>query len=420
VIRLAHPPTYTEERRYVADVVLGELLGLEVECVAEERDDVELTVAGHNGALCYPDSLFARDAADWLTVRALPAEPLERVDGLPLVYGLDLLGGAFFLLTRYEELVRGERDEHGRFRSDSSLAGREGFLDRPLVNEYAERMWADLRATWPRLERRVRAGRTLPSHDVDIPFCAKQPLTGRLRSAAADVVVRRDIRLAGRRVAQRVDLCDTFDFLMDESERNGVQSAFYVIASHGPANRVAGYSLDDPRIRALLRTIHERGHAIGLHGSYTSHDDPAALTGELATLRRACDAEGIEQAIWGGRQHYLRWSPRLWPAYEAAGLAYDTSVGYADAPGFRAGICCEFPVFDLTARRRCELRERPLVAMEASLLQYLRLGDEEALARLTALKHTCSRFGGDFTLLWHNNRLASQRERRLYRAILAA
>ena len=43
--------------------------------------------------------------------------------------------------------------------------------------------------------------------------------------------------------------------------------------------------------------------------------------------------------------------------------------------------------------------------MEVSLLQYLRLDDAATLDRLVALKATCRRFGGDFTLLWHNDRL---------------
>src|SRR5205823_4239631 len=89
-------------------------------------------------------------------------------------------GGAFFLLTRYEEEVLTERDEHGRFPAALSLAARERFLDRPLVNEYAELLWRELRLLWPRLDRRRREFRLLPSHDVDVPFCT----TAATRSAS--------------------------------------------------------------------------------------------------------------------------------------------------------------------------------------------------------------------------------------------
>jgi hypothetical protein len=109
----------------------------------------------------------------------------------------------------------------------------------------------------------------------------------------------------------------------------------------------------------------------------------------------------------------------LWSAYEDAGLSHDASVGWAERPGFRAGICCEYPAFDLRSRRQLGVRERPLVAMEASLYQYLGLDDEDVLGRLVALREACGRYGGEFTLLWHNNRLERRGERRVYREILA-
>ena len=421
MIRLAHPVGYATERRYAAEILLGELLGLDVACVEEERDDVELTLAGHEGSLRLPDGLFATDPHDWLTERSLPNEPLQRLNDVPLLFGGDFFGAAFFLLTRYEEAVLGHRDEHGRFPASASLAAREDFLERPLVNEYAEILWGDLQATWPRLERLRRVFRVLPSHDVDIPFCGRSGLVARVRNAAGDLVKRQDPVLAARRLVGVSDLYDTFEFIMDTSEHSGVRSTFFFLAAHGPENRVgAGYSLDDPRLRSLLRRIHDRGHEIGLHGSYASHDEPTRLQAELAELRRACAEEGIDQEAWGGRQHFLRWSGNLWAAYEEAGLAYDSSLSFADHPGFRAGICCDYPVFDLWQRRPLAVRERPLVAMEVSLLQYLGLDDAATLDRLVALKETCRRFEGDFTLLWHNDRLESRRSRRTYEAALAA
>ena len=132
-------------------------------------------------------------------------------------------------------------------------------------------------------------------------------------------------------------------------------------------------------------------------------------------------SEGIEQETWGGRQHYLRWEPgTTWAAYEEAGLDYDTSAGYADRPGFRLGTCSEVPVFDVRAGRRLTVRERPLVAMEVALIDQAGLSYDAALAELAALKAQCVRHGGLFTLLWHNRRLVSPRERRLYLEALDA
>ena len=88
-----------------------------------------------------------------------------------------------------------------------------------------------------------------------------------------------------------------------------------------------------------------------------------------ARARRRCStpasARGVEQAQWGGRQHYLRWeNPETWRACEDAGLAHDSTLGFSAGSGFRTGACVDHPVFDLRARRALRLRERPLVVMD--------------------------------------------------------
>ena len=165
--------------------------------------------------------------------------------------------------------------------------------------------------------------------------------------------------------------------------------------------------------------MHARGHEIGLHGSYETFRDPARLKGELERLVHACAQERIEQEAWGARQHFLRWeNPTTWRAYEEAGLAYDTTLGYSSRPGFRAGSCHEYPVFDLRARRELRLRERPLVVMDTPTLDRLGLDDDGLGALIERLRAECRRAGGDFTVLWHNNWLVTRRQRRLFEAAL--
>jgi peptidoglycan/xylan/chitin deacetylase (PgdA/CDA1 family) len=243
-----------------------------------------------------------------------------------------------------------------------------------------------------------------------------------VRRAAGDAV-RGDPGQAAARLAALArgrDPNDTFDELMAVSEARGLRSAFFFIAGGTPPLD-GDYSLDDPWVRRLLRRIHERGHEIGLHGSYATMTDPGMLAGELERLRRACAEEGVEQERWGGRQHFLRWRcPDTWRAWDEAGLDVDSSLGFHDDAGFRCGTSHPFPVFDLERRRELRLREQPLVAMEVALLDRGSSSPAGAGARLRALKDACRRHGGAFTLLWHNSRYVSPRERRLYREALDA
>jgi hypothetical protein len=125
--------------------------------------------------------------------------------------------------------------------------------------------------------------------------------------------------------------------------------------------------------------------------------------------------EGIDQTVLGGRQHILRWetptTPCLWDDND---LDYDTTLSYADHPGFRCGTCFEYPMFDVADQRLLRLRQRPLVLMECSVIaeRYLGLGySDEALTMMLGYRQTCHRVGGDFTLLWHNSSVLNKSDR---------
>ena len=102
-------------------------------------------------------------------------------------------------------------------------------------------------------------------------------------------------------------------------------------------------------------------------------------------------------------------------------LDYDSSLSYADRPGFRCGTCREYPLYDLAARSPLRLHERPLIVMECSVIaeRYMGLGySDEALILMQRYRDTCHRFSGDFTLLWHNSHFEHPKDREFYQALL--
>jgi hypothetical protein len=121
--------------------------------------------------------------------------------------------------------------------------------------------------------------------------------------------------------------------------------------------------------------------------------------------------------------HYLRWEhPTTLRAWADAGMAYDSTLSYADRPGFRCGTCFEYPAFDPVTQEVLSLHVRPLIAMECTVMapRYMGLGNgDAALAKFVALKNTCRAVGGCFTLLWHNTQFDSQADRQIYQHVLA-
>jgi len=347
---------------------------------------------------------------------------------------IDIFGSIFFMLSRYEEAVVSDQDEHDRFPATASVAYRAGFLDRPVVNEYVELLWAMMKTLWPGLQRKARQFTVRASHDVDVPYNdAFRPLSDALRRTGGDLLKRRDCSAAlenlhrwyrVRRGYVALDRNNTFDFIMTESERRGLRSAFYFLADTKDRPVHCRYSLHGPAMVDLIRRIDHRSHEIGLHTSFYTYQDPKRTADEADALRTALTEIGVGQQIRGGRQHYLRWeTPTTFQNWNAAGMEYDSTLGYADRAGFRCGTCWPYPVYDVFERRTLPLMEYPLVVMEASVLSHRYMnksGNAEAYDVFKRLKDTCRAYSGDYTLLWHNSELTTDERRELYLAVLDA
>lgn len=361
---------------------------------------------------------------------SLPTPLIERVTKGYIIH-YDILGLVYWMLTRQEEVGRTDLDEHGRFAAGSSHAFKHGYLERPVVDEWLDILGQVIQRTWPSIRLKRRQFSVKVSHDVDqatrYGFRSWRTLP---RVVAQDVLKLHDargllgpwMRVSMRSRLNRLDAYNTFDWLMDTSEKHGLISAFYFICNRRGTPYDCDYDLEHPAIRSLIRRIHVRGHEVGLHASYNTYLNCAQLKLEANRLRRVCSDEGVEQQLWGGRMHWLQWSqPRTLRAWSDAGMAYDSTMTYAERPGFRCGTSCEYPAFDPVAQEVLRVRVRPLVVMEGSVIANYGLGlgaGIDARRKMLALKDSCRRVGGHFTLLWHNSNLITRNWRQLYWDVL--
>lgn len=355
---------------------------------------------------------------------------IEKVtDGYAVHY--DILGLAYWMLTRQEEVGRTDLDEHGRFPAKSSHAFKHGYLERPVVDEWLDILGQVIKRTWPNVQLKEHLFNVKVSHDVDRPsrygFKSWKRL---LLSMGADTFQHYDmrgllapwIRLTTKNRLHPLDVFNTFDWLMDLAEAHGRHDAFYFICGQKGTPFNPDYDLEHQAIRDLIRRIHARGHEVGLHPSYNTFLNPTQIKSEFGSLQRVCAEEGVKQANWGGRMHYLQWRmPDTLRAWNDAGMAYDSTMAYADHAGFRCGTCFEYPAFDPVAQKVMRLRMRPLVVMEGSVIDasYMGLGVSNAAAeKMLELKRACRAVKGGFTLLWHNSSFRSHDEKDLYKKVL--
>jgi len=350
------------------------------------------------------DTLGARDVGfgDDLPYRAGAWEQVERGE-LPAG---DELAEAFFHLARVEERG-GRRDEHGRFRAAWSCLDP---LDPPL-----ERLRLKLGLEPPRWGG-ARFAVAL-THDVDTPWrWTRSGLRGGAARLKGHVLAGRvgPALREGRGLAQvpihRLRGTDPnwrFEELLAEERARGGASTFFVLAGHHDPHdgaRPETYERLRPR---LVETLLEHGGEVGLHGSYRSADDLALLRDERDTLLEVMSVYTAITRVSGHRYHYLRVDPHrnLGPLQEL-GLAYDTTLAFPDATGFRAGIAHPFRPWDFEADQPLDLIELPLAAMDVTLAEdrYLGLSARAAWPRLERLLDWAAANGGGFAVLWHTDR----------------
>jgi hypothetical protein len=203
------------------------------------------------------------------------------------------------------------------------------------------------------------------------------------------------------------DFWRDFDDRYLELEKD-LPSTFFVI----PRKNYAGKLVDGPA-PALRATCYEAkeivdkigrlrstGHEVGLHG-IDAWLDSAAGQGEFEEVRRLT---GVSEM--GVRMHWLYYNEKSPAVLEKAGAAYDSTAGYNETVGYRAGTTQVYKPLEVE-----QMLELPMHAMDTALfyLSYLGLSPRKASARLRQLVDDVVQFGGVLTINWHDRSLAPER-----------
>ena len=424
-MKIEYNSNFSSEKKYVFNCLFNYFLGLKYEVVINDTIEGYRIVLKNGAIIEMADSFFFRITKDnYLSRDFIPHNILSIQNvfsnevELMVLYGdnecnvldnfiklgSDIIASTFFMLTRWEEYVIEIRDSHNRFSAYESVAYKNGFLNRPIINEYVEFIWAMLKYLGINQERRNRAFRIIPTHDVDLPRMWWNGFDF-VKSIGGDLLKRHSLKSTisntlayFKKLKNGRDPFDTFDYLMDLSEENNLISHFFFM-SGGVTNKDNFYHIDHPVILELLNKIDKRGHVIGFHPSYNSYNDELQFNKELKLLQLHSP-----QSIISGRQHFLRFeSPRTWQIWDNCNLSWDSTMSYADMEGFRCGVCYPFPVFDFINRQELSLIERPLIVMDGSLVSYQSISPDEAYNTVNSLVDTVKKYNGEFVFLWHNS-----------------
>jgi len=182
------------------------------------------------------------------------------------------------------------------------------------------------------------------------------------------------------------------------------------------------FDFQSEKMISLIKEINRRGHNLGIHPGYECYKNEKNFITSVEKLKQSFIDNDIDQNEIGGRMHCLRYDIAKTPSFfENAGLSYDSSLGFAEKPGFRCGTCREFSMFDLHRRRPLSLKQRPLINMECSIIEekYEGLGCSEAAEkRFLSFKNLVKKYNGKYTLLWHNSNFDTSQSKAMYQRII--
>ncbi len=453
--------TFATEKRYIAYLVFEWFMGAEVEY--HFHDQKAYRVKGNSGELALPDVFFDLLSGTWLTEASLALIPPARVVsvdssntelsslfddrttdesspffGTPSVSGgniiesnIDFLGNIFFHVSRYEEYCQARSDAHLRYQAASSVLGVEDLLQRPLVNEFLSVLKTMLRRIGVRSFKTFRFSQAITC-DIDFLsypqgknlFWKMVNLSKRAKSGTLVESATADIYRVfhSRFISYQSDHFNSFHRLVERAGETGSKMIFFLMSDASTTQNGSDYRLNDHRLEVVFDLASKYDFVeFGLHGSYHSYDSIELLSAEFENLKAALKSYSLDSRLLYSRQHFLRWNQRSTPGLlEKINVQCDSTLGYAESPGFRSSCCLPYPMYDLQTGTRLNLLELPLVLMDRSLLDSRYLGLEnpdQALDLALNLKQECIKHNGVFTLLWHNSSFLNTKESLLFDAI---
>lgn len=412
---LIYSPLLTTRLRYIFEHIFTDMLGLEL-FFTTNRD----TFASYEGAkLNYSSYQFDEElffyATPLLFERGIKQQQIkvEWFNEMPIFYinknnsdlPFDPFAASFFLISRYEEYLPHQRDEHDRFPAEASIAYKHHFLQLPIIDQWVIKLGEVLSTRYPALNISRKYYKFIATYDIDIAYAYKHK--GILRNLGGYLQALRQpdlkIKLKERTrvlIGLDPDPYDTYELQKELQQKYAFSANYFFL--------VGEYNLYDKNISSqglayqqLIQSIADF-YEVGIHPSYQSNFNINTLAQEVR-----CLADITKKEVRKSRQHYIKLKiPETYQNLLDLNINKDYTMGYASQIGFRAGTASSFWFYDLSLETPTKLRIFPYALMDVTLKDYLKLSPQEAIPIIEQLIKEVKAVQGIFCPIWHNHSLS--------------
>ena len=300
-------------------------------------------------------------------------------DNTVYVVRTDIIYNTFFFISRAEELINPQRDEHGRFLAKYSILGQNNRLMIPSVDEYARMLMKllDLPMPTPSLSK------IYLTHDVDSIEQYRHwrgALGGLLRGKGREVMAAlKDIHN---------DPAFTFSWLISQDKKvENAEVIYFIKVTLGKGYDYPQYDINGKDFEQTKRLIEHSEAHLGLHSSYYGVSE---------------NATAMQYPLH--RSHYLRCSIDNMQRLADMGITDDFTMMFPDQVGFRLQTTRAVRWINPQTMQLTDLVLHPMTVMDCTLSnpQYMNLTEDEAYFECQRLFEKVHQNAGEVVLLWHN------------------
>jgi hypothetical protein len=411
---------YTTENvprlRYIAGIILGDILGLSWEVITDKRKLGKHYVINYSSENITGSFKISPDSLLFETGISAREIIVTECNGLPVFFRtssdsdlpFDIFAASFFLVSRYEEYLEFQPDEYGRFKASSSLAFNNGFLGIPIVDLWAKELVKALLKRFQNLAFRKNEYKSLITIDSDEPFAyLGKSLFASVRGLFRDI--KNNTGNVGNRyriiTGGEKDPFDVFGYIIENIEKNNSDAMFFFpVGNRSKYDKNPSWKSDE--YRKLIQNIADK------YSFYTSGNS-ALVNTEALRLKTILGKE-----VFSSRFHYIRlFMPRSYREIYNEGISEDYSMGYPDEPGFRAGIARPFYFYDVSEDQQTNLKIIPFQVMDMTFCNYKNLDPIASKEIISGLMNETRKVGGLFVSIWHNKSLLDNQQYQGWREV---
>ena len=311
---------------------------------------------------------------------------IEKWKGLPVFFRTgsesrlpyDIFAASFYLISRYEEYLPHIKDELGSYTPYQSLAYKNSFLEKPIVDLWAVRLRDQLNSFFPDLSHNSwKKPKFLPLISVVNPFQYKNKSLLSHISDFLSNVWKLDFFLIAEQFlvlfGLKKDPHDNFDELEKLFRDFKIHPQYFFLFTKNPYFE-GGISIYKTAYRELIKHVADH-NKVSLLVSYDAQNDPSNLSNERKILKKL-----IHQKILSVRFNYgLFSSAKAYYVLINEELEEDYSMGYNDVIGYRASTAVPFYFYDLNNDLQTSLKINPVVATEEGIRKF---SDHKAFKKL--------------------------------------